>query len=541
MASKKLSSRTSAYVAGAALVIGLATLGVVSEMFVHKRLDLTADRQFTLSKAAIKTLSELTDPVRVKVVMSKDLPTQFIQIRTRVMDLLQEFEAQSNGKLQLSVEDPGDDEKKRQSVTSLGVQEVQLQEQSAEGMQIKKGFFGLALLYGDKKEVIPVLQNLESFEYDLVVKLKKLTGNTKTIGIVEGGQGSKWTFSLPGQPPKTATGFDENFPTLKEEIEKLYKIEKIDPANSEIGDNIDLLWIVAPQRLSEVEKYRIDQHLMKGKSVLFMSPGVDVNLGMGINGTATNNGYEDLLSHYGVSVKKNVVLEYKQFQLVRFGNSFFPSPYPYWVVEGYDGLNAKSPITSKLGSVSFPWTSSIELDSTRKDSVNTEVLVESTNESWEESNSFFLLPRDMKEFLPVNPKKHPLVVLRSGKFASFYDKHPVPADSINRIDTGKTLRRATKDGRVLVFPNAIFASDFYVGYTNAIGNLHLVLNALDQMALDPDLITIRSREIADAPIAESKKHLKTPLLLFNFLTAPLLLLIAGIVMFVRRRNKEAMA
>ncbi len=541
MASKKLSSRTSAYVAGAALVIGLGTLGVVSELYVHKRLDLTADRQFTLSKAAIKTLSELTDPVRVKVVMSKDLPTQFIQIRTRVMDLLQEFEAQSNGKLQLSIEDPGDDEKKRKSVTSLGVQEVQLQEQSSEGMQIKKGFFGLALLYGDKKEVIPVLQNLESFEYDLVVKLKKLTGNTKTIGIVEGGPSSKWTFTLPGQPPKTTTGFDENFPTLKEEIEKLYKIEKIDPENSEIGENIDLVWVVAPQRLSEVEKYRIDQHLMKGKSVIFMSPGVDVNLGMGINGSATNNGYEDLLSHYGVSVKKNVVLEYKQFQLVRFGNSFFPSPYPYWVVEGYDGLNAKSPITSKLGSVSFPWTSSIELDSTRKDSINTEVLVESTNESWEESNSFYLLPRDMKEFLPVNPKKHPLVVLRSGNFMSFYDKRPVPADSINRIDTSKTLRRAAKEGRVLVFPNAIFASDFYVGYTNAIGNLHLVLNALDQMALDPDLITIRSREIADAPIAESKKHLKTPLLLFNFLTAPLLLLIAGIVMFIRRRNKEAMA
>lgn len=541
MASKKLSTRTSAYITGAALVIGLAAIGIVSQLYVHKRLDLTADKQFTLSRAAITTLKDLPDLVRIKVVMSKDLPTQFVQIRTRVMDLLNEFEAQSQGKLQLSVEDPGEDEKKRQAVTSLGIQEVQLQEQSSGGMQIQKGFFGLALLYGDKKEVIPVLQNLESFEYDLVVKLKKLTGNTKTIGIVEGTPENRWSFSLPGQPPKTTVGFDENFPTLKEEIEKLYKTERVNPINQEIGEHIDLLWVVAPKQLTEVEKYRIDQHIMKGKSVIFMSPGVDINLGMGINGQATSNGYEDLLSHYGVGVKKNVILEYRQFQYVRFGNSFFPSPYPFWIVAGYDGLNAKSPITSKLGSISLPWTSSIELDSTRKDSATTEILVESTKESWDESNNFFLLPRDMKEFQPINPSKRPLVVMRSGKFESFYAKRPVPADSINGIDSTKALRSSQKEGRILVFPNAIFASDFFVGYTNAIGNLHLVLNALDQLALDPDLITIRSREIADAPISESKKELKTPILLFNMLTAPVLLLIAGIFMFIRRRNKESVA
>jgi gliding-associated putative ABC transporter substrate-binding component GldG len=541
MASKKLSTRTSAYIAGAALVVGLTAVGIVSELYVHQRLDLTSDRQFTLSKAAIQTLNSLPDLVRVKVVMSKDLPTQFIQIRTRVMDLLQEFEAQSNGKLQLSVEDPGDDEKKRQSVTSLGIQEVQLQEQSSEGVQIKKGFFGLALMYGDKKEVIPVLQNLESFEYDLVVKLKKLTGNTKTIGIIEGSGENRWSFTLPGQPPKITTGFEENFPTLKQEIEKLYKIEKLDPSVQEISDNIDLLWVVAPKQLNEVEKYRIDQHIMKGKSVIFMAPGVDVNLGMGINGSATQNGYEDMLSHYGVGVKKNVILEYRQHQFVRFGNSFFPSPYPYWIVVSYEGLNAKSAITSKLGTISLPWTSSIELDSTRRDSANTEILVESTKESWDESNSFSLLPRDMKDYLPINPKKHPLVVMRSGKFASYFDKRPIPADSMNKIDTSKALRQSQKEGRILAFANALFASDFFVGYTNSIGNLHLVLNSLDQLALDPDLITIRSREITDAPINESKKGLKTPLLLFNMLTAPILLLLAGILMYVRRRNKEASA
>src|SRR4051812_23860806 len=340
MNSKKLSSRANAYLGLVTLVVILAVVGLTSEMFFHRRLDLTRDKQFTLSRASLNTIRSLPDLVTIKVVMSKDLPTQFIQIRTHVTDLLSEFEAQSNGKISLVFEDPGETETKRQQAVSLGVQEVQLQEQSSEGVQIKKGFFGLAMTYGDKKEVIPVLNNLESFEYDLVVKLKKLTGTVKTIGILEGGQGSKLSMTLPGPQPKTTTGFDENFPTLKEEAEKLYKLEKLDPLNGPIPESIDLLLVAAPSRVTEGEKFRIDQYLMKGKSVMFLSPGVDMSLGMGINGTASHNGYEDLLTHYGLTVKKNVVLEDRNFQFVRFGNSFFPSPYPYWITVQGDGLDA---------------------------------------------------------------------------------------------------------------------------------------------------------------------------------------------------------
>jgi ABC-2 type transport system permease protein len=542
MNSKKLSSRANAYLGIVTLVVILAVVGLTSEMFFHRRLDLTSGKQFTLSKASLNTIRSLPDLVTVKVVMSKDLPTQFLQIRTHVVDLLRDFEAQANGKITLVFEDPGESETKRQQATSLGIQEVQLQEQSSEGLQIKKGFFGLAMTYGDKKEVIPVLQNLESFEYDLVVKLKKLTGSVKTIGILEGGQGAKLSMTLPGPQPKTTSGFDENFPTLKEEAEKLYKLEKLDPLNGPIPETIDLLLVAAPSKVTEAEKFRIDQYLMKGKSVMFLSPGVDMSLGMGINGTASHNGYEDLLAHYGLAVKKNVVLEDRNFQFVRFGNSFFPSPYPYWIVVQGDGLNASSPITSKLGNISLPWASSIEVDTTRKDSTKVEILARSTKGSWEESNNFFLLPRDLKEYLPVNQKSQALVVLKSGKFHSFYEAHPLPPmDSTQKLDTAGLIKVAQKESRILVIGNALFASDFYVGYTNAVANLHLVLNSFDQLALDPDLITIRSREIANSPILEARKTEKVPILLMNMLAAPILLLAGGIYMGYRRKKKEAMA
>lgn len=542
MNSKKLSSRANAWLSVLTLVVILAVIGLGSQLFIHGRLDLTETKQFTLSRAASRTIKDLPDLVTIKAVMSKDLPTQFVQIRTHVVDLLREFEAQSGGKINLVFEDPGESETKRQQATSLGVQEVQLQEQSSEGMQIKKGFFGLAMLYGDKKEVIPVLQNLESFEYDLVVKLKKLTGTTKTIGIIEGADGNKMSLALPGPQPKTTSGFDENFPTLKEEAEKLYKLEKLDPLGAPIRENLDLLLVAAPTRLGDREKYHIDQFLMKGKSVIFLTPGVDMSLGMGINGQASNNGYEDLLTHYGITVKKNVVLEDRNFQFVRFGNSFFPSPYPYWVVIGLDGLSASSPITSKLGSLSLPWASTLEIDTTRKDSAQVEVLARSTPGSWEESGSFFLLPRDLKEYRPVGQKSYPLAVLKSGNFNSFYADRPLPAgDTVNRLDTTGFLRQGKGESRILVVGNALFATDFYVGYTQASANLHFILNSFDQLALDPDLITIRSREIANTPILEAKKSKKMHILLVNMLAAPVLLLAAGVFMGYRRKKKESMA
>lgn len=543
MVSKKLSSRANAYLGAITLVVILAVIGIASEQFFHRRLDLTAGKQFTLSKASLRTIQGLPDLVTIKVVMSKDLPTQFKQIRTHVEDLLGEFQAQANGKINVVYEDPGENETKRQAATSLGVQEVQLQEQSTENLQIKKGFFGLALLYGDKKEVIPVLQNLESFEYDMVVKLKKLTGTAKTIGIIEGSSTNKLTLTLPGPQPKTTSGFDENFPTLKEEAEKLYKLSKLDPLNSPVPDNVDLILVAAPTKLNDYEKYYIDQAIMRGKSVIFLSPGVDLSLGMGINGAASHNNYEDLLAHYGLAVRKNVILEDRNFEFVRFGNSFFPSPYPYWIkVGGGEGLSASSPITSKLAYLSLPWASSIDIDTASKDSAKVEVLASSSKGSWEEANSFFLLPKDLKEYLPVNQKSHPLVVLKSGKLKSFYADRPLPhSDTTLRVDSTKLVKASQKESRILVVGDALFATDFYVGYTNAISNLHLMLNSFDLLALDPDLITIRSREIANSPILESRKTKQVPILLINMLIAPVLLLAGGIGMGYRRKKKEAMA
>jgi ABC-type uncharacterized transport system involved in gliding motility auxiliary subunit len=543
MASRKLNSRAGAWFGILALLVFLTALALISGLYLRGRADLTRDRQFTLSPASRKTLENLDDIVTLKVIMSRDLPADFRQRRTEVMDWLQEFKAHSGGKVRLVVEDPGDDAEKRQAAEGLGIQEVSLRSENRESMEVTKGFFGLALLYGDKKEVFPVITGLSTFEYDLVVKLKRLTGSMKTIGIVEGADGARYTVALPGGAQPPMVGFEQNFPTLKAEMDRLFQVIPLYPDYLPIDTAVDLIVVLAPRYLGEMEKFRLDQFLMRGKSVLFLTPGMDVDMAAGFQAQPSNNGYEDLLAHYGMGVRKNMLVEPRDWEQLRFGsagNAGVQRPYPYWMVENYGTFSPDNAITAKLQTLSFPWASSVEWGVGGQGPVEgarTEVLVRTTPFAWEEGGMLLLTPRDLAEYQPQEPQSFPLVVLRTGPLKSYYAGFRPPG--LPPGDSASFQAVSRGEPRLLVIGNALFATDFYVGYTGATGNLVLLLNALNQLALDPDLIQIRGRQITEAPLdPDAAARLKTPLTVMNLLLAPMLIALVGIFAGLRRRRRE---
>lgn len=536
---RKLNSRTAAWVGTFAVIVLLAAAALVSQLFVHGRVDLTRDREFTLSPASLKVLRALPGRLTARVVMSRDLPSQFQQVRTRAVDLLREFEARSNGRFAVIFEDPGADTLKRQAALSMGIEEVQLQEQSREGMQVKKGFFGLALVRGDKKEVFPVLENLETLEYEIVVRLMRLTGKAKVIGIVEGAPGAEFSFTLPQEPPRE--GFPANFSVVASGMEELYHPERTRVDLAPVPDSVSLLLVAAPRRLSEVEKFRIDQFAMTGRPVIFLTPGMDVGVVEGITGAPAENGYGDLLAHYGMGVRSNIVMEPRQWEVVRFGKALFPTPYPYWIIPGYQNLNGDNPVTASLQSLSFPWTSSLALDPAAQPGARIDTLVTSSPEAWAEEGPQNLYPRELGEYQPPSPENqavYPIAALLTGKLTSHYASGA--PDSIPPEEAAHILPSSKGDARVMVVADALFASDFYLSYTHAIGNPHFMLNALDYLALDPELIRVRSRQFDDAPLDETLvSKYRNRAVAVNLLVAPLLLLAIGAIAAVRRRRRGA--
>ena len=70
---KKRNKRTESWLSLLTLIIVLIVVGIASQQWIHGRVDLTENNQFTLSKAAINTLENLPDLITIKLVMSKDL------------------------------------------------------------------------------------------------------------------------------------------------------------------------------------------------------------------------------------------------------------------------------------------------------------------------------------------------------------------------------------------------------------------------------------------------------------------------------------
>jgi len=538
--SSRAGTRAGAWTGFVFLFALLAAAALVSGLFLRGRVDLTRDRAFTLSPASQSTLDHLRDLVTVKVFFSRDLPSDFRQRRTEVKDWLDEFEAHSGGKVKVVYIDPDESEARRKEAEALGVREVSLRSENRESMEVKKGFFGLSVLYGDKKETFPVITGLGTFEYDLAVALKRVTGAVKTVGVVEGIEGVRYAVALPGTNPQPVVGFEANFPTLRGEMDRLFRVVDVEPAYGPIDTTIDLLLVAAPYRLAESEKFRIDQFLMRGKSVIFLTPGTDVSMVDGFSAGPSNNNYEDLLKYYGVGVRKNVLAEPQNWEQLRFGDAGVQRPYPYWMVETFGALNPDNPITARLQSVSFPWASSVEWGAGGQGPLRTEVLVRTSPDAWEETGMLSLIPRDLADYQPQPPRSYPLAVLRTGVFKSFYSETFPPG--VPPEDSARALRVSRGEAGVMVVGDALFATDFYVSYTGATGNLILLLNAMNQLTLDPDLITIRSRQITDAPLdPDAASRLKTPLILVNLLLAPGLLAALGLLAASRRRQRALAA
>src|SRR5436305_15046841 len=79
----------------------------ISSLFRY-RIDLTAEKRFSLTTATKDLLYNLDSTVNIKVFLTGDLPADYKKLSIATDDLLAEFRDLSNNKIQVSFEKPGD-------------------------------------------------------------------------------------------------------------------------------------------------------------------------------------------------------------------------------------------------------------------------------------------------------------------------------------------------------------------------------------------------------------------------------------------------
>lgn len=316
------------------------------------RVDLTEGKEFTVSDATKDILRDLDDLVTITVYMSEELPTQLSTLRQQISDLLDEYRNYGRGRVQVDFVDPSSDPEIEQRMRTLGIPQITAQTLERDQFQSVNIYLGMRISYLDKQEVIPVVQDTYTLEYDLTSAILKVASDrTFKVGVLTSHTQHDLSTQLTG---------------LQELLQNQFSVVPVDLGDGEreVPPDTDLLIVPGPRDVPDRVEYQIDQYLMGGGKIIFMMDAIELAAGGGLQATPIQSGLEDLLAHYGVRVQNALVLDRAANATASFSSGYvrYQLPYPYWVKAVPDLLNAEHPITNRLESVVLPWTAPLELD-----------------------------------------------------------------------------------------------------------------------------------------------------------------------------------
>jgi ABC-2 type transport system permease protein len=582
METKKIKTRTELIVY---ILIILGLFAVVNYLAIMKfgRLDLTEGKAYSISQASKKILKNLDDVINIKVYFSENLPPNLRRTVTDVKDMLSEYKAYGGKKLRVTWVDPAESEKLKSEARSMGIPELQLQTFEKDKAQVMNGYMGIAILFGDKKEVLPVVQNLQNLEYDLTLAIMKVSRTeTPKVGIVKVDTVTEYPPQMMNRMPEEAKKdmTAEKFKPLFESLRQNYDVVTIDAMKGEPIDSA-IKTIVVPGSFSFSDRalFEIDQYFMKGGKLILLSEAmrVDFNQYYGPQAVNVDSKLLDLVKFYGVKVEQNMLLDAScgQVQVPQKVGPFSMNvalPYPYFVRLGAESFLKNNPAVAPLSEVVIPWPNEITLlvdlanpdkngkkdtaasTSSVQSGVKAVVLAKTSPKSWTATGSIDLNPQ--QQWQPAAGKlfSHPVAAYLSGSFKSYFAGKSVPplvaaapGDSLGRINlandpnANRVVVESNSAGHLVVVSNSSFVS----AQNGAPQNIMMLQNLVDWLSQDANLIAVRTRSVKDRTIDADllKKGSSKPgvIRIINIIAMPLLVIFIGLVIFIRRREKIAVA
>jgi ABC-type uncharacterized transport system involved in gliding motility auxiliary subunit len=261
--------------------IGYSTLVLLGLVFVAAvmasntllkglRIDLTENQLYTLAPGTKQLLANLEEPVTLYLFFSdgetKDIP--FLRSYAgRVQEMLDEFAAYSDGKLEVQVVDPQPFSEEEDRANQFGLQPVNL---GTAGQNIFFGVAGTNSVGDDAK--IPFLQpDKESFlEYDLARMVYGLAHPKKPVVALLSGVQMSGGFDPQSRQPRQPW-------TITQQVRQLFDLRTLPPSVEKIDDDVDVLWLVHPKNLDDKTLYAIDQFVLGGgRALIFVDPLAEV-------------------------------------------------------------------------------------------------------------------------------------------------------------------------------------------------------------------------------------------------------------------------
>ena len=508
-----LSKRKQSFHTGAqiALFVGIAIVANILLSSTSFKIDLTDQKQYTLSSASKEIVSTLEDPVTIKIFFSDELPQNLIALKQDVEDLTAEYKRAGKSNVIIEEIDPKDDINARTEAQTLGIPEIQFNVVESEKFEVTTGYTGIALLYRDKNEALPVIQDTSSLEYEITAAINKMSKETlPTVAILAGETSS--------------------VSALASLLQKQYTVSNITAADLENLQGDNLLIVGTTAEFNQKQQYKIDQFLMKGGNLFVMIDGAIVDQQyLQVMPNETN--LKEMLASYGVTVNSDLIADYGSAETLTFGGGMFSvmREYYLWPKIIAEGFNSESPITQKLQTAVLPWASSLTINAS-SDVVVTELMKssiysESIVDAGTAAPDSIIAPATED-----NLSAQLIGAMLQGKIQSKFAGQEKPEG----VDESAFVSEA-QNSNLFVVANSQFIDDSLL--EQSAENSLLVLNSIDFLNQDAALANIRSRSALNRPIQILTDSKKVVIKYTNiFSSVILVIIVAGVAIIIRKRR-----
>ena len=540
--------------------IVVIVLLVLANVLVRVRVfrwDMTDDKIYSLSEASKELLRQTDAPIEVTLLLDGDLGPGFGQLRSAFLETIEEMRSYARD-IRVSYLNLNEaSESVQRAYAERGVQQYAQETTSHSGRTEIINTFPYALVqYKDKERLVQLFTRtlgssetedlnraISQLEFTLMEAVHQLRqSHTPTIAIYSGQQGVPERYTQD----------------LEKALQPYFRIKRvsINPAqmNVHVFDAYQAVIIANPQtKFNEVERFIIDQYIMRGGAVLWAVDRVKFSDDMlrsdGFTPLTENDlGLWDLLFSYGLRIEPMLV-QSVQCMSIRVNVSADPSvpnlQLVPWTFAPQLLPNPENPVTAPMRSiVSSMFVSPISVVGGNDGIEKVSLLVTSNGSKLthapNEVNLNELNP-DLQSFIYPNM---PIAASLEGSFRSAYAHRMTPEGVI----TDEPIRKQGKNTRQVVIGSGSMVINeieggqpIPLGFDRAsgiqYGNRDFIINSMLWLTHTEDLIPLRAKGGATLrPLNKTRAYSERTKIEKISTISPIVLLalIGGVVLIIRR-------
>ncbi|WP_300674331.1 Gldg family protein [Desulfoluna sp.] len=175
------------YLKGLIYIVVVVLLNIAGATLFF-RADLTKNKVYSLSKASIEAVKNLSEPLTINVFFSDDLPAPHNNTQKYLADLLDEYAVHATRYFNFRFYPIGGDietnptsKRNAELAKSYGIRPVSIQIVESDEVKVKTAYMGLVVIHGDLIERLPAITSTEGLEYKLTTSMMKLGNKISTL------------------------------------------------------------------------------------------------------------------------------------------------------------------------------------------------------------------------------------------------------------------------------------------------------------------------------------------------------------------------